>query len=397
MTTGPLFSIVVPTTRRHYLPAALASALAQTFGDFEIVVSDNTRDGLAPGAGIPGDSRLRVVRPAAPMDVSPHWDFAFAAARGRWRLMLCDDDALVPHALACLKRLIEAHPGNEAIRWGHAAFAPDAPQARRLTFPEFSGRVETIAAGPVLRAVFASGTIPGPMKPRTPNIPLAAIADTLDARMRAAARGPFFRPFDPMTSMALLALTQIERFIQIDSPLTVLGETADSAGGSVASGGDQASVFEATNGGSRLVHVPIKSRRLLPAFKSETMLDLQAAFPGLFGAYDFGWAGYFHFCAGAIAELEARGVDMSTERRMYAGALAESEPSVRATLATGFVPPRDAPPAPAPRGAGRLIASLRYRLGKVFTPRPAATGADLENIAAAAAYVGRVEWASARG
>lgn len=385
----PFFSIVVPTTRKHYLPTSLASAFAQTFGDFEIVVSDNTKDGLIAGADYAPEPRLRVVRPPGPMTVSPHWDFAFAQARGRWRLMLCDDDALVPQTLAYLRGLIDRNPDIEAIRWNHAAYAPDRPPAARLRLPEFSGRTEVIESAPVLRAAFASGTIPGPMKPRTPNIPLAAIADTLDARMRAAAGGPFFRPFDPMTSMALFALSQIERFVRADLPLTVLGETADSASGSISSAGDPTSVFETTNGDSRLVHVPIKSRRLLPAFKSETMLDLRSAFPGLFAAYPFGWAGYFHFCAGAIAELEGRGVDASPERRMYDEALAAASPETRAALAAGFAPPRDVPPPAAPAGLVRLAASLRYRIGKRLAPDRPPEAADLETIASAAAFVGR--------
>ncbi|MCM0018639.1 MAG: glycosyltransferase family 2 protein [Tagaea sp.] len=385
----PFFSIVVPTTRPHYLPTSLASVFAQTFGDFEVVVSDNTADGLTGRYAIPSDARLRVLRPPGPMNVSSHWDFAFAAARGRWRLMLCDDDALVPQALACLKRLIDAHPGIEAIRWSHAAFAPDAPQGRRLRLPEFSGRAETIAAEPVLRAVFASGTVPGPMKPRTPNIPLAAIADTLDSRLRAAAGGAFFRPFDPMTSMALLTLTRIERFVAVDLPLTLLGETLDSASGSISRAGDPTSVFESTNGDSRLVHTPIKSRRLLPALKSETMLDLRATYPRLFGAYSFDWAGYFHFCAAAIAEFEARATDMSPERRMYAAALAAADPEVRAALTAGYVPPRDTPPPASPKRLARIAASLRDRLGKILTPHPAPVAADLQSIDRAAAFVGR--------
>jgi len=397
MTQTPFFSIVVPTTRRHYLPGALASALAQSFGDFEIIVSDNTTDGLDPARDMPADPRIRIVRPGGPMQVAAHWDFAFAASRGNWRLMLCDDDALVPRALEALKRRIDAHPGIEAIRWNHAAFAPDAPPEKRLRLPEFTGEAETIAAEPVLRAIFAAGTIPGPMKLRTPNIPFAAVTGALDARMRAAARGAFFRPFDPMTSMALLALTRIDQFLRVDLPLTVIGETADSAAGSIAQGGDAASVFEATNGDSRLVHVPIKSRRLLPAFKSETMLDLQSAFPALFGRYPFGWAGYFHFCAGAIAELAARGVDMSRERAMFDEALAKADPAVRAALSAGFVPPQDKP-GPAPPGAfARIAASLRYRLAKLSAPTPAPMAAELSQIAAAAAYVGRVNERLLRG
>jgi hypothetical protein len=383
----PFFSIVVPTTRPHYLPTALTSVFAQTFEDFEVVVSDNTTEGLANRFPFPSDARLRVVRPDEPMKVAPHWDFAFSHARGRWRLMLCDDDALVPQALACLRGLIARHPDIEAIRYCPMAFTPDAPLTLRLPLPNFSGRVDVTPSEPLLRSAFSYGSIPYAVKKFTPHVPNTAIAETLDARMRDTAGGAFFRPFDPMTSMSLFVLKLTASFLRIDSPLVLFGNTFDSAGRSIAQAGTPSSTFEATNGTSQVLHAPIKSRRLFHGLKSDTMLDLQKNFPALFGDCEFNWAGYFHFCAASIDSLAATGVDVSEERRMYDAAVAAAMPGMREAV-LAFIPP--SLEAPAPTGLARLGNSIGYRVKKLAArPVAAPTAADLASIATAAAFVGR--------
>ena len=94
----PFFSIVIPTTRVHLLPDALSSALAQTFSDFEIVISDNSDEGCGKIIAELGSDKVRRVCPNEYMTATTHWDFARSQARGDWVVMLCDDDALLPVA-----------------------------------------------------------------------------------------------------------------------------------------------------------------------------------------------------------------------------------------------------------------------------------------------------------
>ena len=111
------FSIIITTTRPHLLKYSLRSAVAQTFDDYEVVVSDNSENGCRDMVESIGDSRVRYVRPDQQEALVAHWDFAFAQARGDWHLLLCDDDAITPNLLVILEKLIRNHPDVESICW----------------------------------------------------------------------------------------------------------------------------------------------------------------------------------------------------------------------------------------------------------------------------------------
>lgn len=114
------FSIVIPTRdRAAKLQHALRSALNQAFDDYEVVVSnnqssDNTEQVVAGFA----DSRLRYVKAPRSMSMVDHWEFALEQAQGEWVLFVCDDDALMPGALASIASAAELHSGLELIQYG---------------------------------------------------------------------------------------------------------------------------------------------------------------------------------------------------------------------------------------------------------------------------------------
>lgn len=97
MKAAPLFSIILPThDRPGPLREAIVSVLAQTVGDFELLVVD---DGSRVPAVIPDDARIRLIRletnqgPAAARNTGRH------VARGRYLTFLDDDDRFTPDRL----------------------------------------------------------------------------------------------------------------------------------------------------------------------------------------------------------------------------------------------------------------------------------------------------------
>jgi len=117
--SAPTVSIGVPTFNRgETLDRAVASALAQTMSDLEVVISDNaSTDDTAQrcAAWARRDGRVRVVR--HPRNVGPTENFnsLFAGCRGRFIMMLADDDWLEPDYVAtCLGRL-RAEPRLVAV------------------------------------------------------------------------------------------------------------------------------------------------------------------------------------------------------------------------------------------------------------------------------------------
>jgi glycosyltransferase involved in cell wall biosynthesis len=93
--TSPAATIVIPTHNRPQLVRrAVASALAQTVADVEVVVVD---DGSAEPVELADpDPRLRLFRNQRPLGVSAARNVGLEHARGRWTTFLDDDDELLP-------------------------------------------------------------------------------------------------------------------------------------------------------------------------------------------------------------------------------------------------------------------------------------------------------------
>jgi len=111
----PRLSILIPTfNRAEMLVEAVDSALAQTYPNLEIIVSDNaSTDGTAAVmARYQGEPRLRYHRNETNLGMVGNWRQAVRdLATGEFFLLLSDDDSLLdPDYLARAARLIQAHP-----------------------------------------------------------------------------------------------------------------------------------------------------------------------------------------------------------------------------------------------------------------------------------------------
>ena len=102
----PSVTVILPTCDRgHLLPRAVASVLAQTEPDFELLIVDNNRReppvAAHPQAGSwRSDSRVQIVGAPAAGSASAARNAGLAMARGQWVTYLDDDDAYRPEKLA---------------------------------------------------------------------------------------------------------------------------------------------------------------------------------------------------------------------------------------------------------------------------------------------------------
>lgn len=102
----PLVSLLIPVYNSRFFEATLASALAQTFTDMEILISDDTAsDDIANIVASRAVNRVRYIR--NPQRLGFHGNFAhcFTLARGRYIKFLNHDDLL--HA-ECVARMVAA-------------------------------------------------------------------------------------------------------------------------------------------------------------------------------------------------------------------------------------------------------------------------------------------------
>jgi glycosyltransferase involved in cell wall biosynthesis len=111
MAAQPGLSVIIPTyNRAPMVPEALASVLAQTWRDFEVlVVDDASGDGTAAALAAFG-SRIRVLRSPSRLGVAAARNLGISAARGQWLAFLDSDDLWRPEKLARQIAYLAGHP-----------------------------------------------------------------------------------------------------------------------------------------------------------------------------------------------------------------------------------------------------------------------------------------------
>ncbi|HUN92744.1 MAG TPA: glycosyltransferase family 2 protein [Burkholderiaceae bacterium] len=105
----PTVSILIPAFRPEYLDVCIASALAQTLADTEIVVSDDSHgDDVARVVGKWEDPRIRYLRNPERGIHGANRDHLLRQARGKYVKFLFDDDYLMPRSVELLVKTAES-------------------------------------------------------------------------------------------------------------------------------------------------------------------------------------------------------------------------------------------------------------------------------------------------
>jgi glycosyltransferase involved in cell wall biosynthesis len=136
MAVPVLVSVIIPTYNRAALVSeAVASVLAQTCRDFELlVVDDGGTDGTAQALAAFG-GQLKVLRHERRRGVSAARNTGIAAARGEWLALLDSDDLWLPEKLARQLDYLTAHPELELCQteeiWVRRGVRVNQPQSHR--------------------------------------------------------------------------------------------------------------------------------------------------------------------------------------------------------------------------------------------------------------------------
>lgn len=113
---SPLVSIVVPTYKPRFFEAALQSALLQTYGNIEILISDD-----CPGLDVQdilsrylvhASKPIRIIRNEPGLGGLLNYTQCVTEARGQFVKFLNDDDILLP---TCIERMVEVFNGDSSI------------------------------------------------------------------------------------------------------------------------------------------------------------------------------------------------------------------------------------------------------------------------------------------
>src|ERR1043166_8123364 len=118
-----MFSIVIPTQARpDTLRHALRTVLAQSDGDFEVIVHESGDDpATAATVAEFDDPRIRFFKTGEPVRMTENWERALAHVRGDYVLFIGDDDGLLPDACAVAREILNVKPGL-VLSWLPASY-----------------------------------------------------------------------------------------------------------------------------------------------------------------------------------------------------------------------------------------------------------------------------------
>lgn len=109
----PKVTIAIPTyNRAAWIEGAVMGALAQSYPDFEVLVSDNASTDETPSVlSRCDDPRVRVVRQDTNLGLIGNWNACLAEARGEYIALVPDDDRISPWFLERCMSLVQTAPG----------------------------------------------------------------------------------------------------------------------------------------------------------------------------------------------------------------------------------------------------------------------------------------------
>jgi glycosyltransferase involved in cell wall biosynthesis len=131
----PRVSVCIAThNRRAYLQEAIASVLAQSFQDVEILVCDDgSQDDTADWMASQTDSRIRYIRHREPIGKSNNMRSGFAAATGDYFIKFDDDDRLTPEFLARTAAILDEQPAIDLVSTDHWIIDPESRRDEAAT------------------------------------------------------------------------------------------------------------------------------------------------------------------------------------------------------------------------------------------------------------------------
>jgi hypothetical protein len=232
MTPNHMFSIVIPTIGRHnFITNAIKSVSWQTFRDFELIISDNSKEGinLSVIQQVCPDITLQILRPEKPLPMAEHWEFATRGILGKYLIVLCDSRVILPDTLSILNNVISTSNHkidvfcwkDDAVFW---------PETGKLTgFESYANNNWEILKSLDIAASYAKFMANTSVLPHAWNSCCSrTIAETIRKQ-----HGSLFMPVSPDYTSAFLLLAYTEAIMYLDFPLSLhpARRIKDSTGG----------------------------------------------------------------------------------------------------------------------------------------------------------------------
>jgi glycosyltransferase involved in cell wall biosynthesis len=222
MSRSPFFTIAIPTKNRtDQLRNAVRSVREQTFGDFELIVCDNSDEPHAPAAAAivaaAEDPRVRYVRTSGKLSMPDNWERAIADARGEYVGILTDRSVFRRDALSLVHAEIE-RSGTPVVGWFPDQYGRD-PAGTKFKRRVCSGERREFASAELL-SYFAHGH-PTAGSKLLPKLMTAVCHRPVIERVKRSPLGRMCPPVCPDYTSGYLMVAHTERIVLLDDSLFV--------------------------------------------------------------------------------------------------------------------------------------------------------------------------------
>lgn len=219
MKNAPVFTVLLPAKGRPQLVRdALASVLGQSFGDFEVILSNNGAEAAIRSAvgDMLQDQRVRYVEQPVVLPMPQHWEQISLLARGKHLTVLPDRSVLKQGALATIANLhARGGPDADIVTWSWELYHSEPGHLQAFAGPTQSPTVldsETVA----LSSLRVDALYPTAL-PRGLNSSVSqALITDIRSRLGAA-----FMPINPDFSFAYACLLSRPRITHVSVPLMI--------------------------------------------------------------------------------------------------------------------------------------------------------------------------------
>lgn len=330
MNSRPFFSVVMPThNRAGLLPQAVRSVLNQTFGDFEIIISDNFSSDETPQiAQSFGDKRIKYFRSGKSLSMGDSFEFALSHANGEYVSFLSDDDAYAKVFLETLYR-VSNEQNAEVVTCKIAPYFADccyeygrSIAAQSMLIQSFDRKIFTLEKAEAVSFLFDKFRLSSNKNiPDFINIPLlvntiyhSSIIEKINRRI-----SKLFPVVSSDIYTSVLFLNTANRFCYINEPLYLQAIWKGST-----TSGDQ-SLFERYPEESKFDFVPLKKLLSLQNYNTNTVLRAKADWGKDFQQFPVEWSNYFISSFQEIMYEKISGVDVAQELKEFETVLSKQD------------------------------------------------------------------------
>lgn len=322
---SPFFSIVMPTyNRAHLLPFAIESVLRQSFGDFEIVISDgaSTDNTAEVVAGIK-DERIRYFNTGEKVPVGDNYQNGLDRAEGEYITFLSDDDAYTPNLLERVKQVIDERQaeivGYQYCRYYHDDlydFERNIPK-NSLLVEQFDGSLTKFSAKESIEQIYAMHGLSG-IKPDEkficPYLSNAVYHRSIFSRLKAVSP-KLFDSVPPDIYLAAAVFFEAENYYCLDEPLLVWSNWQGNTTVSAQRGENNVREhYEKLLNGRELSFTPLKFAQ---AFNCGANTILQAGHDFSRDDVQVDWATYFFRTFENFIYLKSVGINVDEETEEF--------------------------------------------------------------------------------